>query len=127
MNLSRVRVTFIHSGESVVATPSGTYEQVGDEIVIRHADGTVVARLARDQVQVSATRAEADFERIINIRRQADGSWTAHPQPPFPPTTTFVTGGWSEISRLRTSLGALEHFKSDEYELFVREFGEPPA
>jgi len=127
MNPSRVRVTFLHSGESVIATPSGTYEQVGDEVVIRHADGTVVARLARDQVQVSAARAEPDFERIIHIRRQSDGSWTAHPQPPLPPTSTFVTGGWAEIARLRTSLRAVEHFESDEYGVFVQEFGEPPA
>jgi hypothetical protein len=111
----------------VVATPSGTYEHIGDEVVIRHEDGTVVARLAHDQVQVSSARAETDFERIIHVRRQADGSWTAHPQPPLPATTSFVTSGWSEISRLRASLGAVEHFDTDEYELFVQEFGEPPA
>lgn len=128
MNLSRIRVTFIHSGESVIATPSGTYERVGDETVVRHSDETVVARFAHNQVQVSAARAEADHDtRVINIRRQPDGTWTAHPQPPLPATTSFVTSGWPEIARLRESLQAVEHFESDEYGFFVQEFGQAPV
>ena len=120
-------MTFIHSGESVIATPSGTYEHVGDEIVIRHRNGAIVARLAKDQVQVSSARREGDLDRVIHIRRQSDGSWTAHPQPPLPATTSFVTDGWAEIARLRSSLRAVDRFEAEDYAAFVQQFGEPPG
>lgn len=126
MEPSRIRVTFLHSGESVVATPAGTYEHVGDEVVIKHQDGTIIARLSREQVQVSAARGETAATRIIHIRRAPDGSWTAHPQPPLAATSTFVTDGWAQVSRLREQLHAVEHFETSDYGLFVQEFGEPP-
>ncbi len=126
MEPSRIRVTFLHSGESVVATPAGTYEHVGGDVVIKHEDGTTIARLSREQVQVSAARAEAGPTRVIHIRRAPDGSWTAHPQPPLAATSTFVTDGWAQVARLREQFHAVEHFESSDYRLFVREFGEPP-
>ena len=127
MEPSRIRVTFRHSGESVIATPSGTYEQIGEEIVVTHDDGTVVARLSREQVQVSAIRAEGESNRLVRISRQPDGSWTAHPQPPLPATTTFVTNGWAEIARLRNQLRAVEQFETGDNHAFVQEFGAPPT
>jgi hypothetical protein len=67
-----------------------------------------------------------DDRHIVNIRLQPDGSWTAHPQPPLPATTSFVIHGWEEIARLREHFRAVEHFRTDEYGQFVRDFGEPP-
>lgn len=64
-------------------------------------------------------------ERRIRIVRQPDGSWT-DPQPPLPATTSFLTGGWPEVARLRDSLGAIDEFSSEDYAKFVAQFGAPP-
>lgn len=65
-------------------------------------------------------------ERRVRIVRQPDGSWTAHPQPPLPATTSFVTGGWPEVARLRESLGSIDELASDDYATFVAQYGAPP-
>jgi hypothetical protein len=67
-----------------------------------------------------------DQGRIINIRQQPDGSWTAHPASPLPATSVFVIGGWSEIERLRKDYDAVDHFDTDDYRAFVEQFGPPP-
>lgn len=64
--------------------------------------------------------------RRINIVRAPDGTWTAHPQPPLPATSAFVTGGWPEIARLRAEHDAVDHFSTDDYKHFVSQFGEAP-
>ena len=72
--------------------------------------------------------AVTDTRQEVVIRRQPDGSWTAHPQPPLPATSSFVTRGWGEVAELRQAHDAVDRFPdSADYEAFVEQFGPAPS
>jgi len=83
--------------------------------------------LPHGEARASYRSVMSQLQRVVNIRLQPDGSWTAHPQPPLPAVGTFVTHGWPQVAQLRETYNAVDHFETNQLPLFVEQFGPPPA